>query len=274
MMLTRILTGAFLIVASLVSLFLFPFPLFLVLVDTALLIGFLEMKKIMRGIGLEGLDISLPFLLGLPWIWNYIPEMVVPVMAAALVALLVGMVAKAPGDLKLCLPGTAVSLFTLIYLGLPLSILSSYQINSPLAIGHPSRIWELMLVFTALWLSDSGAYFIGRAMGRHKITPRISPNKSLEGFIAGLLFPACGAVVYGRFLLPEMPPWFLALTGMILGISGIFGDLFESALKRGSGIKDSSKLFPGHGGMLDRIDSILTGIPVFYLLMLVWEHLS
>ena len=268
---TRIITAVFLISLTLLALFQFPFYLFLILIDLTLLQGFMELKKIMRKIGLPFFSVSLVFLLFLPWAWNYTPEMITPLLVAALFLHLVWALIGPPRDLKYCLSGTATSFFSFLYLGIPFSILSTYQVNAPLSSEHPGRIWELMLVFIALWLSDSAAYFTGRAIGKHKITPRISPNKSLEGFIAGIIFPAAGAVIYGKFLLPEFSAWFLFLAGLVLGISGIMGDLFESALKRGSKIKDSSQLFPGHGGILDRTDSILAGVPAFYLLKLIWE---
>ncbi len=268
---TRIITAIFLISLTLLALFQFPFYLFLLLIDLTLLLGFLELKKIIQKTGLPVFSVSLVFLLFLPWAWNYATEIITPLVVAALFLHLVGALITPPRDLKHFLSGTSTSFFAILYLGIPFSILTTYQVNSPLSSEHPGRIWELMLVFISLWLSDSAAYFTGRAIGKHKITPRISPNKSLEGFIAGIIFPAVGAVIYGNFLLPEFSSWFLFFAGLVLGISGIMGDLFESALKRGSGIKDSSRLFPGHGGILDRTDSILAGVPAFYLLKLIWE---
>jgi len=258
----------------LLSLFFLPFPLFLLMVDLVLLLGYLELKKIMERTGLSFFPISLAFLLALPWIWNYAPEMITPIITSSILLHLAWSMLSCSGELKSCLSRTSSSLFAFLYLGIPFSILATYQVNSPQSIKDPTRILELMLVFTALWLSDSAAYFTGRAIGRHKITPRISPNKSLEGFIAGIVIPMAGAYIYGIFLLPGLPACFMILAGMILGVSGIMGDLFESALKRGSEIKDSSNLFPGHGGILDRTDSILTGVPAFYLLKLIWENLN
>jgi len=270
----RILTGTLLVVGVLIALFLIPFPAFLLLVDLALLIGFLELRKIFSPNRANLFWISLAFLLVLPWIWNYLSEMILPAFVCAVLVHIFWSVGIQKGDLQQSLSTTATSLFTILYLGIPFSILSTYQVNAPESASDPGRIRELMLVFVALWISDSAAYFTGRAIGKHKVTPRISPNKSLEGFIAGVLFPALSAAVYGYYLLPGWPVWFLVLVGTTLGISGILGDLFESSIKRGSGIKDSSKLFPGHGGLLDRTDSLLTGMPVFYLLQLAWENLN
>jgi phosphatidate cytidylyltransferase len=269
---TRIITAIFLISLTLLALFQFPFYLFLLLIDLTLLLGFMEMKKIMEKSELPLFRISLVFVLVFPWAWNYTPDIIPSILIAALVLHLIWALASPLSDLKFFLPATSASFFTVIYLGIPFSILSTYQVNSPQSVENSGRIWELMLIFVALWLSDSAAYFTGRVIGRHKITPRISPNKSLEGFIAGIIFPAAGAIIYGKFLLPDYSVWFLLSAGIILGISGIMGDLFESALKRGSGIKDSSNLFPGHGGILDRTDSLLAGVPAFYLLQLIWEN--
>ena len=268
---TRVLTAIFLIAGVLLALFTFPFYLFLVLIDIALVLGHGEMKKITGNTEAALSAVTLVFLVLLPWVWNYSPELIGPVLAAALILHIFAVILNSPPDLKLCITQVSSSFFSLIYLGVPLSILSTFQINSPLSAGDDKRIRELMLVFIVLWLSDSAAYFAGRAFGRHKITPRISPNKSLEGFIAGTVVPPIAALIYGIYLLPQFPAWFLILAGLILGICGIMGDLFESALKRGAGIKDSSGLFPGHGGLLDRLDSILAGIPAYFLLKLLWE---
>lgn len=271
-MLTRILTASCLIIVSLLALFLLPFQLFLALVDLVLLLAYLELNKIIRQNGQGMLQITPVFLLSLPWIWNFAPHQLPIFLVAAITVLLFWTLPTSKGDLKSCLSRSSLSLFSIFYLGVPFSILTTYQAKSPSSVEDPSLIWKLMLVFTAIWISDSAAYFVGRVIGRHKITPRISPNKSLEGFAAGIIFPAIGAMIYGWLLLPGIPTWFIFLTGLLLGISGIMGDLFESALKRGSGIKDSSRLFPGHGGILDRTDSILTGILVFYLLMEIWRY--
>lgn len=273
-MVERILTGTLLVTGSLAALFLLPFPFFLLLVDIALLLGFLELKKITANNGISCFWISLPFLLALPWIWNYCAELIIPALSLALLVHVFWSVIRPNENLQKSLSTTAASLFSVLYLGIPFSLLSTYQVNAPASASDPARIHELMLVFIILWISDTAAYFTGRAIGRHKVTPRISPNKSLEGFIAGIFFPAPAAAVYGYYLLPEFSLWFLVLAGTVVAISGIIGDLFESSIKRGSGIKDSSKLFPGHGGMLDRTDSFLTGMPVYYLLLLGWSSLN
>lgn len=157
---------------------------------------------------------------------------------------------------------TVVSHLTLIVFGL---------LYIPLLLGHlallrglpDGRSW-VFLVLLIVMCGDSAAYFTGVALGRRKLYPAISPNKSVEGAVGGLLGSLCGALIahYGFFsTLGLVHAVFL---GVFLGGMGQVGDLFESMLKRGFGVKDSGRLFPGHGGILDRLDSLLFVFPVAY----------
>ncbi len=122
------------------------------------------------------------------------------------------------------------------------------------------------MVLLCVWLSDTAAYFAGRAFGRHRLCPQVSPGKTIEGALAGLcasvavggIFVAAGWVLPGK-------TWVIgALLGLMVGVAGIVGDLCESLLKRSYGVKDSSQLIPGHGGFLDRFDSLIFAAPVAY----------
>jgi len=122
----------------------------------------------------------------------------------------------------------------------------------------------LTLFFAIVMLTDTAAYYTGRAIGHHKLAPRISPGKTIEGSIGGLV-AALGAGPLCRLIFfPELPIVESMILGLIVSILGQVGDLAESMLKRGSGVKDSSNLLPGHGGMLDRLDSILAAAPAIY----------
>ena len=123
-----------------------------------------------------------------------------------------------------------------------------------------SPIW-IYLLFVCTILADTAAYYVGRRFGRRKLSPIISPNKSWEGAYGGMAAAVLGAVVTCWFWIPELAPWKAAVLGAVLGFSAILGDLMESVLKRYSGVKDSSSLLPGHGGLLDRIDSLLFAAP-------------
>ncbi len=133
-----------------------------------------------------------------------------------------------------------------------------------LALPGGSRDW-LMLALLCTWATDTFAYFGGRLLGRHKLFERVSPSKTVEGFLAGL----AGSLAVGAAL----GAWFGGpgaggglLVGMVLGVSGPAGDLLESRLKRDAGIKDSAATLPGHGGVLDRFDSWTFAMPLLYLL--------
>lgn len=125
--------------------------------------------------------------------------------------------------------------------------------------------WTVLSIFASIWACDSGAYFAGRAFGRHRLFERVSPKKTWEGAIAGFL-AAIGAFLLMRALaLPYLSVPQAVICGVIVGVFGQLGDLAESLLKRDAGIKDSSALIPGHGGVLDRFDSILFVSPLLFL---------
>lgn len=117
--------------------------------------------------------------------------------------------------------------------------------------------------------SDSGAYYAGRAFGRHKLSPLISPNKTIEGAIGGICTGAIVASLLASLLLDTVPWMFVIISALLLGCVGICGDLIESVVKRATGTKDSGTILAGHGGILDRADSILFAAPVLYYLLLL-----
>ena len=124
----------------------------------------------------------------------------------------------------------------------------------------------LMMAFLIIWCGDSGAYFAGKGLGAHKLYPLISPKKTVEGAIGGLI--ASAAVGYGmqEILLPDTSTLTVILAAVGGGALGQIGDLVESALKRSAHVKDSGSLLPGHGGVLDRLDGFLFAVPLFALL--------
>jgi phosphatidate cytidylyltransferase len=132
--------------------------------------------------------------------------------------------------------------------------------------GFEQRLSAHLLSFFFLLLmgSDTGAYYVGRAIGKRKLAPKISPGKTWEGVVGGLLAALAMAAVAHFWFFRELPlKWALPLA-LIMAILGILGDLTESALKRGAGAKDAAKILPGHGGVLDRLDSLLFNAPLLY----------
>lgn len=132
-----------------------------------------------------------------------------------------------------------------------------------LLVLHKSPIW-LLFMLIIVWLADTGAYFGGRLWGKHLLTPLISPKKTWEGLIVGIILTLIIAtIVQWFFIMPHKFSWQLSLIILITVFASVVGDLWESLLKRLQNIKDSGSLLPGHGGILDRIDSVLAAAPVF-----------
>jgi phosphatidate cytidylyltransferase len=129
----------------------------------------------------------------------------------------------------------------------------------------PRGEWWILLTLTVTWLNDTFAYFAGRAFGRHKLYERISPSKTWEGALGGAAGSVAGALVVRQIWLPFVPIWGAALIGAGAAVLGPVGDLSESMLKRAFGAKDSGRLLPGHGGLLDRIDALLFNAPFVLL---------
>ena len=127
-------------------------------------------------------------------------------------------------------------------------------------------VWWLLLAILAVYATDTGAYAVGRLLGRHPMAPAISPGKNWEGAAGGLVAAVIAAILMGILMPLPLQVWQSAAIGVILGIVSPVGDLLESKAKRLAGVKDSGNLFPGHGGMLDRLDSLLPSLTIVYLL--------
>ena len=153
----------------------------------------------------------------------------------------------------------------LLYIGLTLSYLVLTRLL-------PEGEWLIIFLLLITWAADTGAYYVGTLCGQHALAPRISPKKTVEGLIGGLVVATIAAYLARWWFLPALSPFdCLLLAGLLTG-AGLWGDLVESAFKRSAGVKDSSGLLPGHGGMLDRIDSLLFTAPAFYYYVTLFGH--
>jgi phosphatidate cytidylyltransferase len=179
------------------------------------------------------------------------------VLLALIVAAGVLTLAGGPPDASVLARG-AVAVMAPLYVGLPLGAIARVRLEH-----GPAVVTVLAAMVVA---SDSAQYFAGRAFGRRKLAPFISPAKTVEGALGGLA-AAAGVGALGAQWVPGLSAPSGALVGTLVAALGIVGDLFESLLKRGAGVKDSSRLIPGHGGMLDRIDSWLFAGPAYYVLL-------
>jgi phosphatidate cytidylyltransferase len=143
-----------------------------------------------------------------------------------------------------------------------------YNIHFPFS--NMIGVYILILLVVPTELNDVFQYLTGKAFGKTKITPVISPNKTLEGFLGGLVLTILLCNFLGFILLPEQSFLFYSLLGILIGILGFFGDLFMSYVKRNAGVKDTGNLIPGHGGLLDRIDSLMFITPIYYGLIVYY----
>jgi phosphatidate cytidylyltransferase len=176
-------------------------------------------------------------------------------LAIVAVALLALCLALRAGDLRAGILRAAFLLLGVVY------VFACWRFAPLLA--RQNRYW-LFYALVLNWIGDIGAYYVGRSLGRHKLAPIVSPGKSWEGAAASLAASLIFGFFFLRWKIPEVPmAAALALTAAA-NVAGQFGDLCESALKRGAGVKDSGTLLPGHGGWLDRVDSSLFTLPVVY----------
>jgi len=163
----------------------------------------------------------------------------------------------------------------LVYLLIPFSslIILRHFYNYLFSMGITNNTnWAsyLLVFFATIWICDSFAYFIGKKWGKHKIAPEISPKKSWEGGIAGLISAILSFGLLGLAFQIDLPIFILLIDGVIVGIFGQIGDFLESSFKRDANVKDSGKLFWEHGGVLDRFDSIMFSAPVLLLVLIFY----
>jgi phosphatidate cytidylyltransferase len=149
--------------------------------------------------------------------------------------------------------------FPALYLGLP--------VGAVIALRETEGREALLLLILTVAASDTAQYYSGRLFGRRLLAPAISPKKTVEGAVGGLVFGGLALLLVGRWWLPAMPVAARAVIGVGVVAVGIVGDLFESMLKRSAGLKDSSSLIPGHGGVLDRLDALFFAAPFYYVML-------
>ncbi len=175
---------------------------------------------------------------------------------------------------------TSAGVLMLVYIAYPLMLL-------PQIFNEENGVALLLFLFLCVWSGDVAALYIGRRFGRHKFAPRLSPNKTWEGAIASILASCIfgmGMVLLGDWFTQQNysftklhtsePWWVFLILAIVLNAAAQFGDLLESALKRGAGVKDSGTILPGHGGVLDRIDALLVAAPVLWFIIAVRDYFS
>ena len=279
----RILTALVLILAVLALIFfgqLWMITLFAAII--AVLASYEYLKLAAVGAESHGVKLQIPawwmalgtvlaFVVTLP---NFPVEAQLPVLSALTLALFAWNGFRAP--LIQVLPDTAQGLFGLIWIAYPLTLI-------PLLWKQEDGIALVLFLMLCVWAGDIFALYIGRAFGKRKLAPRLSPGKTWEGAIASIFgsLAAAGLVIWigdfltarGNLLLHISEPlWQTLILAAILNIAAQVGDLLESAVKRGAGVKDSGTMLPGHGGILDRIDALLVATPVLWFCLLLKDR--
>lgn len=236
-----------------------------------------EFYRLSRATGaepFEGLGITLAALLPIALYARELGLTRLPVTAAAVIAIstLAAAIWLRPPGRKPTL-AVAITVFGVIYAG-QLSYLYGLRYH-PYVIGAAAGAALVTLPLLITWATDVGAYFVGRTMGRSLLAPAISPKKTWAGAVGGLVLAVFVAVFYVSYVLRPVASLSMTLSatvafGAIASIAAQVGDIAESLLKREAGVKDSSSIIPGHGGVLDRFDSMLFVLPVSYLLFGWW----
>ncbi len=229
----------------------------LVLVEIMVLVGLAEFYGLVERCGIRpmrvlGLAAASLVLVGMGGYLPWDPGQML--LLTTVILLLVGMVKLNAG----LMTATAATLLGIVYVAL--------------AFGHVLMLrrmepegWRLALLpFALTWSCDTGAYLVGSTLGRHRMAPSISPRKSWEGGVAGLLASLCVAFVARSWFAPFLSLWQCFELGAMVGVLAQVGDLVESKMKREAGVDDSSRLVPGHGGVLDRLDSLLFAVPATF----------
>jgi len=252
----RLLTAVILLPAVLVVVWFLPPIATLLLAILAAGLATIEFRRLVAALGVRTSRITSAFVIAA---CAAVGSEVFRLDAVLLLAMmLIGAIAVLAGEPSPhTFASTSASLFAVFYIGLPLGAIAAVR-----SIGGPEAV---MLLVVTIVVSDSAQYYTGRALGRSPLAATISPKKTREGAIGGVVFGAAAMIVGGKFVFPDAPPAALAVSAFAVVTLGIVGDLFESSLKRSAGMKDSSHLIPGHGGILDRIDSWLFAGPAYYL---------
>lgn len=191
------------------------------------------------------------------------PDLLVLTLAAFVILVLITQTFRfQKGDFAQMFAGIGVTIFGVLWIvflgGHLISIHMGFE-NYP---GLPTKL--LIFFFLVLMIGDSAALYTGKALGKHKLAPKISPGKTWEGCVGGLIIALAAAAAASFTFFPELK-WFAALPlAAVMNVLGVVGDLAESAMKRGAGEKDAAKFLPGHGGLLDRLDSLLFSAPLLY----------
>jgi len=271
---SRLLTALFalpvLILSIVLPYFLPQYPqtnwLFVVIAAFALVAGLYEFFSITKKLELKA-DASIAFLGAAAFFVAFIfdapknaPDLLILTVAFFLMLVLATQMFRFQKDFSKMLTGVGVTILGVLYV----VFLGGFLVATRVGFDPILSSKLLLFYFAVNFGSDAGAYFVGKNLGKHKLNPKISPGKTWEGLIGGILFSAAFAALATLLFFPELSYQFSIPLAVVMAVVGVIGDLAESAMKRGADIKDAANFLPGHGGLLDRLDSLLFNAPILY----------
>jgi phosphatidate cytidylyltransferase len=266
---TRVLSGAVLVAIAVATVWFAPPAAFFAVAEVLLLLGFIEYTRLASAAGAQIPTVAAGVVTLLTSIGVSATARVDDVVTGTAIALdailMSGFVLLASITLSTwrgerdALSRASAALFPALYLGLP--------VGAMVALRSLRGREALFLLLLTVMVSDTAQYYSGRAFGRRLLAPAVSPKKTVEGAVGGIVFGTAIFTIVGAWWLPGIPAVLRGLVGATLAVLGIVGDLFESMLKRSAGVKDSSALIPGHGGVLDRLDALLFAAPIYYVVL-------
>ena len=240
--------------------------LFIVVIGVALCLAVVELNRALERKGMHASALVIIVGTGISFVGGYAVSLfdfglsavafVMVCVAGTMLAALLARLSKGPEGF---MRDAAASAFLIAYIPL-------LGVFVPLLLGADNGSWRLVTLISCVVVSDVSAYAVGSQLGRHKMAPLISPSKTWEGLMGSVVFAAAAGAIMGTLLL-DIPWWVGIILGALLGLAGTLGDLVESLIKRDAGIKDMSNFLPGHGGVMDRLDSMLVAVPVGWLVL-------
>jgi phosphatidate cytidylyltransferase len=270
---TRILTAAValpILIASIVLPSYFPQTvwLFVIIAAFGLAAGLFEFYSLTKKLEMKA-DAAIGYIGAAALFVAYVfdapaktPDLLLLTVALFVIAVLISQTFRFQADFSKMLAGVGVTILGVMYV----EFLGGFLVATRTGFEtFPNLSTHLLgFFFLVIFGSDAGAYFAGRALGKHKLIPKISPGKTVEGLIGGIIAAAAFGALATAWFFPELPYNFSVPLAMVMAAVGVLGDLAESAMKRGSDTKDAASILPGHGGLLDRLDSLLFNAPILY----------